>query len=1425
MKTLGLCVGASNISICMISTEKNNKKIIHKEVLRHNGNPKEKMQEIMKMSIWQKADDIVVTGRKFKDMLSLPSISEIEAAEKAFEFIKKDYNDINFVVSAGGETFIVYRVSDKGKIIDVTTGNKCASGTGEFFLQQLGRMNLSLEEAMDTANVDSYYRVAGRCSVFCKSDCTHALNKGAPKGDIVAGLCEMMAGKITELLKKSDTKNILITGGLSKNDTMISFIKKKTDNVYVNEFSDTFEALGAALWGAENLKGKKTDKKNIFSNKKTSFSFLPPLEKYKNKVIFKDTNKSETLENDKCILGLDVGSTTTKAVLLRYSDNALLAECYLRTNGDPIGASRKCYEEIKKQVTKNIKIVGLGITGSGRQIAGLHALTPGVVNEIIAHAKAASYYDPEVDTIFEIGGQDAKYTYIVNGVPSDYAMNEACSAGTGSFLEEAAKEVLGIDTYSIEKIAMKSINAPNFNDQCSAFISSDIKRAIQEGMSKEDITAGLVYSIGLNYINRVKGNRAVGKKIFMQGGVCYNRAIPIAMAALTGKNIIVPPEPGLMGAFGVALDIKNKIENGLLDKEEFDIEQLSNLEVKYQDPFICAGGKEKCDMKCKINRIEMEGKVYPFGGACNKYYTSSKISKEIDRNEFDLVQLREKLLFGKYGKDFCEEPAKKRGKKIGINNSFLVNTLFPLYYNFFKSLGFEVVISEEVKRDGVDKKGAPFCYPAEIAHGMMEDLISKEPDYYFLPHVKSLPVMSSGISVTCPFVQSEPYYLKSAFSNLNEKNCIDEFFEFAKGYEKEKKKFIKIAEKLGCSKKEGESAFEQALKAQNGFHEECRKTGKAIVEKIEKEDGKFGVVVFGRPYNALTKVANMGIPAKFASKGYYTIPVDFLPYSEKELKSNMYWAMGRIILKGSKIVKESPKLFGVYVSNFSCGPDSFVIGDFRKIMGDKPSLTLELDSHTADAGVDTRIEAFLDIVRSYIEVNKNRKSAEEKFKTAETVTEGKNLYILDSKGKKHSIRDKNVRVVFPTLGKIGNRFLAAAMKYRGIDALALEEPTKKELSQGKNVSLCKECMPLMLTTGSLMSYIAEQKPKDELTLYFMPETAGPCRFGQYNNFVKNYLEKEKIGDVALLSLSADNGYAGVGTRFALRAWQGIIVDEVLEEIYSNILVLAKDREKALEIYNREVDKIIEAMAALKWKDVKRVMRKSVEELSKIELKIKLEDAKKVALVGEIYVRRDSFSKSDLVEKLAQKDIILKIAPASEWIYYCDYIVKNRLASGSTEMDKYRTIIITWFKEHYEKRIKNIFGALDFYEPHFINIDKIMESAQEIISPKLTGESILTVGAAINDIVTEVSGIINIGPFGCMPSRIAEAILNEKLEERKIELCHDKPNYKEMIEEFEHLPFLTIEVDGAPFTQLVEAKLDSFYLQVDRVHSYTKNMKE
>ena len=449
---------------------------------------------------------------------------------------------------------MVYVLDRMGQISNVITGNKCASGTGEFFLQQLRRMDVSLAEAARWTATADPYQVSGRCSVFCKSDCTHATNKGVPKSKVTAGLCKMMANKILELLKKVDRRNIMIVGGTTQNRMMIAYLQEQIPGLIVPKEAAYFEALGAALWALENTTRPLPAIADLFRNDVSSFDRLPPLRRFSSQVEFKSIEKKDPRAGDRVYIGLDVGSTTTKAVLLRKEDNAILASVYLRTNGDPITASRRCYRQILDQVSavvdpQKIEIEGLGVCGSGRQIAGLHALTDGVINEIIAHATASVYFDPAVDTIFEIGGQDAKYTYITNGVPSDYAMNEACSAGTGSFLEESAYETLGVQMEDIADIALQGQNVPNFNDQCAAFIASDIKNAIHEGVGREDIMAGLVYSICMNYANRVKGNRPVGNKVFMQGGVCYNRGRSVSHGGPRGKTDRRPSGTRTHGGF------------------------------------------------------------------------------------------------------------------------------------------------------------------------------------------------------------------------------------------------------------------------------------------------------------------------------------------------------------------------------------------------------------------------------------------------------------------------------------------------------------------------------------------------------------------------------------------------------------------------------------------------------------------------------------------------------------------------------------------------------------------------------------------------------------------------------------------------------------------------------------------------------------
>ncbi|MDA3844080.1 MAG: acyl-CoA dehydratase activase, partial [Candidatus Kapabacteria bacterium] len=830
----------------------------------------------------------------------------------------------------------------------------CASGTGEFFLQQIKRMDLDIDDATQVSENSEPFKVSGRCSVFCKSDCTHALNKGVTQGEVTAGLAQMMSEKVEELLQKTRPGKVLVIGGVSRNTTVMNFLKDKVGDIDISEYSTCFEALGAAIYGLDNEVKTLGDGEDIFVYNESSFVFHKPLENFKDMVRFESTSKAQAADGDICILGLDVGSTTTKAVIMRQSDDKVLGSVYLYTHGNPVTASKKCYSELLRQIPEEIKIVGIGVTGSGRQISGLHALTDGVVNEIIAHAAAAVYYDPEVDTIFEIGGQDAKYTYIVNRVPADYAMNEACSAGTGSFIEESAYESLGIEVQDIEPIAMKGMNPPNFSDQCAAFIGSDIKTAQQENISKENIVAGLVYSICLNYVNRVKGNRQIGKKVFMQGGVCYNKAIPTAMAALTGKEIIVPPDPGMTGAFGVALVIKEKIEAGLMPPLDYKLEDLSQRDVAYKAPFTCAGGKEKCDRKCEINRILIEDKTYPFGGACNMYYNLRANKNDFNTDDFDFVKKRQYLTFDKFTP---EQTLPTHAKTVGINLSYHTHTLYPLYYHFFDKLGFKIILSDTVEPEGLEREQSSLCFPGQLSLGLFQDLLNMKPDYYFVPEILEMYTEDADhnrldFNCTCAFLNAEPLILKQAFKDYDLKDkFIMPIFNFADGFHVQEKQFIESAQKMGVIDVNAiKEAHSHAVAMQAEYQESLYALGREFMTMLESDPEATAIVLVGRPYNSFTDTANKGIPRKFASRAVYIVPYDIFDYRNELIEDDQYWESAKKILKISKFIKRHPQLFATYLTNYSCAPDSMTLTTFRSLMGSKPSLSLELDGLTADAG-------------------------------------------------------------------------------------------------------------------------------------------------------------------------------------------------------------------------------------------------------------------------------------------------------------------------------------------------------------------------------------------------------------------------------------------------------------------------------------------
>jgi predicted CoA-substrate-specific enzyme activase len=1447
IKALGICLGASTISLVQVEKSDTNSddhtcftkksvRVFAFVTIAHAGNPKQKLQSALAAIDLNQFDKIAATGRRFRHLVNFSSVSEPEAVETAYQFVKDPMTESPAIISAGGETFMTYVLNRNGQISNVLTGNKCASGTGEFFKQQLRRMNVSLEEALRWSSVENPYKVSGRCSVFCKSDCTHAINKGIPKSRVTAGLCRMMSDKILELLKKVEKKNIMIVGGTTQNQMMIDYLKQELPGLQVPEEAPYFEALGAALWALNNKDAENSGFTELFNTHGNSFDTLPCLKGFQDKVIFNTLSQELPAPGDVCILGLDVGSTTTKAVLMRRSDNAILASIYLLTDGDPVNASKKCYLSILKQIQQTIdpdqlSITGLGVCGSGRQIAGLHALTDGVINEIIAHAAAAVHFDPAVDTLFEIGGQDAKYTYITSGVPSDYAMNEACSAGTGSFLEEAAYETLNVNVEDIAAFALKGDHPPNFNDQCAAFISSDIKTAIHEGIDFHDIIAGLVYSICMNYINRVKGNRPVGEKIFMQGGVCYNYAVPLAMAALTGKKIIVPPEPGLMGAFGAALEIKKRIDLGLLDQKEFDLQHLSHRSVVYGKSFICNGGPEKCDRHCEINMIEMEGEKYPFGGACNRYY-NIRYKLQYDLKKLDLVKTREKLIFNDIAHPSLTKNTKTFPKTVGINKSFMVNSLYPFYQTFFNQLGCAVCLPDKPSKEGIDQRNAAFCYPAELAHGFFHTLIEEKnrPDFIFLPHLQSIPIENgpSNAAQACPFVQGEPFYLKTAFKPLLKKlhqqgtRVLTPLINMANGLSGARNGLIPMAMEIGIGRQRAEDAFSKALTVQRECNNQMKLYGDQVLQDLALDPKKIAVIIFGRPYNAMVEEAHMGIPHKFASRGIQIIPFDFLPFENEKSKQHMYWGMGQMILKAARFVEKHPQLFATYITNFSCGPDSFLITYFRSIMGRKPSLTLELDSHTADAGLETRIEAFLDIIKEYRQIHIHKKAAKipEKFTPARTLMNNGFPSIKTSGGKILSMSDLKVTLLIPSMGQISTQAISSVFSLAGYHVAPIVAADESILKLGRANTSCKECLPLILTTGTLLDYVYHKKQPDEILVYFMPSASGPCRFGQYAVFMKDLIKRLKLPDVAVFSLTSDTTYATMGKGFSnQKAWCSIVIADIMEDLYSMLLTNAEDTGIAISLFNKVFESILDVLAKGNFNDLATELSHQLKKISAIPIKRPYDQVPKILLTGEIFVRRDAFSRQRLTEQLAEIGFAVVCSPVSEWFRYSDYLLSiNGKHTSMPLRKKVEFFLRQIFMNQYEKRLTTIFSNSGIINAKPVNLKKIMRSAAPFISEQLMGEAILTIGSALSEIATDVCGVIALGPFGCMPNRLSEAILNETMtREVKLRNSVSGNNLEKILENMDDLPFLAIESDGSPFPQLINAKLEAFCQRALRLH--------
>ena len=982
-------------------------------------------------------------GRLVAEALNANTENEFKAIACA---VGQLYPEVRTVFEIGGESSKYLRLAEDGNpqhatgsnahtyatgITDYSTSGECAAGTGSFLDQQASRLKYRVEEIGDVvAQAKCAARIAGRCSVFAKSDMIHAQQKGYSTEEVLKGLCEAVSRnfKSNIVRGKAVKPRVALIGAVSQNRGVVQALAEAfrlgPEGLFVPEEYAWIGALGCALLERSQQNDRARRKSNghfrphlqLAGEKERD---LPPLS-LANVLLLRDhpdASRTEALPQDgeqiSAFLGIDVGSVSTNLALLDEGGR-LLHGIYLRTSGRPIEVVQEGLQEIDRLFRDRIVVRGVGTTGSGRELIGELVGADTVNDEITAHKTGAIYVheklvknracsaledgeEPgEVDTIFEIGGQDSKFISIDHGVVVDFAMNEACAAGTGSFLEEQAERMdIQIKDEFAEK-AMASTAPARLGERCTVFMERDVTGWMSRGSRVGDLAAGLAYSVAMNYLNRVVRDRKIGKVIYFQGGTAYNDAVAAAFSQLLGKRIIVPPHNGIIGAIGMALiaqqviRAKERVHERLhvgafaaaaasasasvgtltLTKPTESISTFRGFDLNRASfetrEFVCKACSNYCDMK----EITVEGRKTYWGDKCSdKFRKRARTERRpvID----DLMALYDRLLREGY-----REPAagEANGRpRVGVPQAMYFHDRFPFWQAYLKGIGVEVVLSgvtdSRIATRGAELSIAEPCFPVQIAHGHVHSLLhgtQERPavDFVLLPNVMDMEAPDSSVaSHLCPWSQTLPYVVRSApeFEGFAERFLAPTLY-FRAGRKHVKRQLAQCFERLGVSRRQSDGAAEAAYLAQSRFTERLIEEGHKARATL-RATGEPAVLLIGRAYNIYDRNGNCDIPRKLRDLyGVNVLPLDFLPLDERaadDLHPNMFWHSGRRILEAGRFASEHPNMHIIYITNFKCGPDSFIkhyLRDVAKV----PFLVLQFDGHGNDAGYLTRCEAYLD---------------------------------------------------------------------------------------------------------------------------------------------------------------------------------------------------------------------------------------------------------------------------------------------------------------------------------------------------------------------------------------------------------------------------------------------------------------------------------
>jgi predicted CoA-substrate-specific enzyme activase len=1300
------------------------------------------------------------------------------------------YPDAKTIIEIGGEDsklIIMDQDPEIGhsRLVDFEMNSICAAGTGSFLDQQARRIGVPIENefgllAMKSVNPP---RIAGRCSVFAKSDMIHHQQIATPLHDIVAGLCFALARNFRSNVARSKEikKPVVFSGGVAANTGMIRAFRETLNltegDLIIPAHHAAMGAIGAIFYArANDLEMNHfsgiTKLEEYLNSTPTEFVSLPRLTEssaeYRKEVHFIKNSSGKV----GVYLGLDIGSLSTNVVLID-DKHRVVARRYLPTAGKPLDAIRKGLTEIFDEVGENIIVLGAGTTGSGRYLTGDFIGADNIVNEITAQATAAIDYDPSVDTIFEIGGQDSKYICIENGVVVDFEMNKVCAAGTGSFLEEQA-EKLNINI--IEEfgcMALKSDCPVKLGDRCTVFMESDLNSFMQKGARNENLVGGLAYSIVYNYLQKVVGDRKIGNKIFFQGGVTNNKAVVAAFEQVLGKKIIIPPHFDVTGAIGAAILAKRSMPEG--KKTRFKGFEVRNVSYKV-GRFVCNG----CNNHCEISRIKIDGETKSlfYGGRCEKYETDDR--KKQNNNIPNLFKIRTSMLMEGFSES---QPGKSI--TIGIPKALMVfYQQFPFWRTFFEELGFTVVVSKESDKTlltrSIETITTETCLPVELMHGHVIDLLEKGADYVFLPFIVNGKQKEGNrtMNCNCPWIQTYPFMIKSAFrERVNESVFLIptlHFRFFERAFLGEMTDYFH--EKFGFGKTAIKKAIYMADSVQTSFEKRLIDYGKEVLKTIPENCRP--VVLLGRPYNSSDQHLNLGLVEKLINQNVMPIPLDMLdlsPYNIFENYRNMYWPNGQKLIAAAQLVAKHENLNAVYLSNFRCGPDSFIWHYITEELKGKPFLHLEIDEHSADAGMITRIEAFLDSL-----------SGSEK-------NEKKNLTIFRPRPSPSSPQKGRV-MYFPYMND-GAFMIAAAARSCGIASEVLPKQTAEDLALGRKYTSSKECFPMICTTGSFLKKLMEPGADPSKMSFFMPDHNGPCRFGQYNQFHRILFDRLGFQNAELITPSNDTSYEDVageyGRRFRINAWKGFVVADYLLKIHRETRPYEINKGESDRLYMDSLQRLIICIEngtsglhktlvgiASDYKTIKtdRRVRKPV-----------------VSIIGEIFMRDNASCNGNIAGRLEDLGVEVLVAPFSEWISYSTY----RFTRDSRWKNDKKGIIKSKIQGLGQEVIAgSLVKGIERFIDHEkdVSLHEMLNLCNKYVSQFYDGDPPIAIGTSVALADRGISGIAAILPFTCMPGTLVASVSDSFRKDHN------------------NIPFINIAYDGQDSVSL-DTKLQAFVYQV------------